>query len=191
LDDGEPEVTDIATNEPLELRAGLTWAWRREDLSDDYPAPTWTLTYYFKNATANFSFAAAPDGTSFAIARTAAQTASLTAGKYDWVAVVSDGTNKYQVDSGRLTVLADYTGAVSIDSRTHARKTLEAIEAVIEGRASKDQEEYTIGSRSLKRTPIADLVKLRQTYRNEVAAEDAAERLANGIGLSAKLQVRL
>jgi hypothetical protein len=184
-------LTDVATNEPLEARAGLNWRWDRNDLSADYPAGTWTLTYYFKNAGANFSFAAVANGLFFSVSRTAAQTTPLVAGKYDWVAVVSDGTNKYEVDNGRLNLLADYTAAVSIDSRTHARKVLEAIEAVLEGRASKDQEEYTIGSRSLKRTPIVDLIKLRQTYRNEVASEDAAERLDNGLGGTAKIQVRL
>ncbi|CAN0482236.1 unnamed protein product, partial [Phaeothamnion confervicola] len=55
-------LTDVATNEPLSARAGLNWSWDRNDLSADYPAPTWTLTYYFKYATANFTFAASANG---------------------------------------------------------------------------------------------------------------------------------
>lgn len=184
-------MTDVATNEPLELRAGLNWSWDRNDLSTDYPAPTWTLTYYFKNATASFSFAAVANGVFFRVARTAAQTTPFAAGKYDWVAIVSDGTNKWEVDRGRLNVLSDYVALTFSDNRTHARKVLEAIEAVIEGRASKDQEEYSIGDRSLKRTPIPELLKLRQTYRSEAAAEEALERIANGLGGSAKVQVRI
>lgn len=185
-------MTDIATNEPLELRAGMSWAWRREDLSADYPAPTWTLTYFFKNASANFSFAAVASGTMFAIARTPATTSQHPPGAYDWVAVVTDGINKYQVDSGRLVVLPDFTGSANIDGRSHARKVLAAIEALLEGRASKDQQEFTLSSGvSLKRTPLPELLKLRQVYANAVAAEDAAERLANGLGGKAKIQVRI
>lgn len=183
-------MTTIATNEPLEARAGLTWAWQRQDLSSDYPAPTWTLTYYFKNAAANFSFAASASGVYFAVARTAAQTSALTAGRYDWVAIVSDGTNKYQVDNGSLNVLADYTAVTNIDSRSHARKVLEAIRAVIENRATLDQEEYAINNRSLKRTPMADLIMLADKYDAMVKGEEAAERINNGLRPKNRLLAR-
>jgi len=73
---------------------------------------------------------------------------------------------------------------------THARRVLTAIEAVIEGRASKDQEEYTIGTRSLKRTPIKDLLVLRDAYKAEVAHEDAQYRLAQGLPNPRKVRVR-
>ncbi len=55
---------------------------------------------------------------------------------------------------------------------THARRMLNAIEAALEGRASKDTESYTIEGRSLSRTPIPDLLRLRAIYRREVAAEE-------------------
>jgi len=68
---------------------------------------------------------------------------------------------------------------------------LDAIEAVIENRATLDQESYQIGGRSLKRMPIADLMRLRQLYRAEVAGEEAAAKLAAGLGTARKVQVRL
>lgn len=55
---------------------------------------------------------------------------------------------------------------------SHAKKTLAALEAVIEGRASKDQESYTIAGRQLSRTPIPDLLLLLSTYERKVARED-------------------
>jgi hypothetical protein len=59
------------------------------------------------------------------------------------------------------------------DPRSHARKTLDAIEAVVEGRATKDQQAYTIGGRSLQRMPIKDLMYFRGVYRAEVYAEES------------------
>lgn len=185
-------TVSVPTTEPRELRAGMTWAWRREDLSD-YPAPTWTLTYWFKQlaaAGAKFSAVAAADGAAHAVSVAAATTAGYTADEYSWVAVASSGTESYEVDRGTLKLLPKYSADAALDDRSHARKTLEAIEAVIENRATLDQQEYTIGSRSLKRMTIADLLALRDKYRGEVWAEEQAERVRNGQG-SAKLVVRL
>lgn len=178
-------MTDIATNEPFELRAGVRWQWRREDLAADFPATTWTLTYWFKKTGAtgaNFSIVATADGSAFAVDVAAATTAGYTAGDYTWAAIATAGSDVQEVDSGRLKVLPKYNAAANLDDRSQARQVLEAIEAVILGRASKDQEEYTIGQRSLKRTPLEDLMKLRDKYRAEVYAEDLKERAANGLG---------
>jgi hypothetical protein len=54
-----------------------------------------------------------------------------------------------------------------------------------------DQMEYTIGGRSLKRIPVADLLTFRQRYASEVAAEDIKAKLAAGLGSGRKLQIRL
>ena len=61
---------------------------------------------------------------------------------------------------------------------------------MIENRATMDQQEYAIGGRSLKRTPMADLLRLRSVYRTEVKNEIAAERLAAGLPAGGKVQVR-
>lgn len=171
----------IPTNEPVEARVGDTWVWNRQDLPD-YPAPTWSLKYQFKNATQHFEINATTDGTNFAISVAKATTAGYTAGAYSWVAYVTDGTSQYEVDRGRITVLASYSLAspAALDDRSHARKVLEALEATIEGKATKDQMEYTIGSRSIKRMSATDLVTWRNHYRAEVFAEDNKERRRNG-----------
>lgn len=170
------------TNEPIELRAGDTWEWRRDDLTE-YPATTWSLKYRFKNAAGGFEVTAAADGSAFAISVAAATTAGYAAGVYDWYAWVQSGAVQKTVDEGKLTVKPDFrSGAATaaFDARSHARKTLEAIEAVIEKRATLDQQAYAINGRSLQRTPIADLIKLRSIYRLEVKREEAAEAGRNG-----------
>src|SRR5690606_30112936 len=72
------------------------------------------------------------------------------------------------VQSGTLQVLAD---PASQDVRTHAEKVLEAIELLIEGRATKDVSSYSIAGRSLTRMSPDELVKWRSHYRNEVAKQ--------------------
>jgi hypothetical protein len=190
-------MPDIPTNEPAQLRLGDTWQWRREDLAGDYPAPTWTLTYRFKNAAGGFEIIASADGSNFAVNVTAATTAAYAsgAGTYAWVAQVSHGDGrKFTVDNGSLDVLPNlFSGSATAasDQRTHSEKALDAIKAVIEGRASRDQEEYTIAGRSLKRTPIADLLKLLNFYETRVAAERNAEAIRNGRGVGGHIQVRM
>lgn len=174
----------IPTNEPSELRAGLTWQWRREDLAD-YPAGTWTLKYWFKKTGStggNFSITASADGSNFSVSVAAATTAAYVAGDYSWAAQVTSGAQAFEVDSGRTTILPRYDQAADLDDRSHARRVLEAIEAVIESRATKDQEEYSIMGRSLKRTPIEELLVLRDRYRAEVQSDDAAAQIAAGLG---------
>lgn len=180
------------TNEPLELRAGDTWEWRREDLAD-YPATSWTLTYRFKNQAGGFEVVAAADGAAHAVTVAAVTTAAFVPGTYAWAAQAVNGTTKRTVDTGTLRVLPNlFAGAAASasDQRTHAKKTLDAVEAVIEGRATLDQSEFQIGGRMLKRMPIADLLRFRAFYKNEVERELAAEKLANGLGVARRIQVR-
>lgn len=179
-------TSEIPRNEPPEARAGLTWQWRREDLTADYPASAWTLKYWFKKTgatQANFSIQANADGDNFAVNVLAATTAAYTAGDYTWSAQVTGGTSEaYEIDRGRMKVLARYDAAANLDDRSHARQALEAIEAVLLNRATLDQQEYSIGNRMLKRMPAADLLKFRDYYRGQVATEDMAERARNGQG---------
>ena len=186
-------MTDIATNEPPQLFAGDTWQWRRLDLSD-YSAATWTLKYRFKNAAGGFEVTASAYNTSqFDITVSAATTAALTAGTYDWTAFVTSGSERHTVDHGHLIVQPDLgagSAATPVDRRSHAQKVLDAIEAVLESRATKDQQEYHIAGRRLIRTPIADLLLLRDRYRNETRRAQIAENLANGLADPSKVYVR-
>lgn len=173
----------VPTNEPPEARAGLTWAWTRS--LPNFPASIWALTYWFKKtgaAGANFSIAASASGDDHAVSVAAATTDAYTAGDYTWAAVVISGTEKYEVDRGRLKLLPKYTAAANVDDRSHARKVLEALEAMLENKATVDQLEYTIGTRQLKRLSPKEAMDFREHYRGLVAQEEMAERIRNGQG---------
>lgn len=171
----------IPTNEPTSLRAGDTWAWRREDLSD-YPASAgWTLKYYFRNAAAKFDVTASADGDAFAVSVAKASTGK-TPGWYDWIAVVESTTERHEVDAGRLEVLPNLATDVVYDARSFARKMLEYVEAALLNRATADQLDLVnaaLADRSLGRDKSA-LMTLRAQFRQEVQAEDNRERVRNG-----------
>lgn len=184
-------AADIPTTEPAALRAGDTWKWTKT--LADYPASVWTLTYRFKNAAGGFEFAASASGDDYSVTVSAATTAGFAAGTYHWQAQVVTGSEKYTVDTGVLVVdpnLFAGTATAAFDARSHVRKMLAAIEAWLE---AKDPAvaEYEIAGRRMKYVPIAELVKLRNRYTAAVAAEDAADKLAAGIGAGRKIQFRL
>jgi len=181
-------VTENSTIEPLQVRVGDSWKWTRS--FPDYPAGDgWALSYVLINASSKISISSSASGDDHSISVAPATTAAYAAGAYDWVARVTDGVDVYSVGSGRITVLPSLSAATA-DLRSHSRKTLDAIEAVIEGRASQDVLEYSIAGRSLKRIPLTELLVLRDRYRAEVAREDAASRIAQGLPDSRRVFVR-
>jgi len=181
---------DVLTNEPRALRAGVNWAWRREDLAGDFPANGgWALTYWFKKTGAvpgNFSIAAVASGVYFAVSELAAATAARVAGDYTWTALVVKTTDTFEVDTGILTILPRYDAVENIDDRSHARKMLEAINAVLESRATSTQREmvgYTIGSRSQQFDQAETKQKLldfKSHYEWLVDNEENREGMAEG-----------
>ena len=174
-------MAEIPTTEPTELRAGDTWAWTIT--LDDYPAPTWTLKYSLvkRGGGVQKTITAAADGTKHLVGVSRLLTVGYAAGTWDWVASVADGTSRYTIDQGVLEVLPDIEAATSgYDARTHAAKTLAALEAWIEAR-DIGVAEYEIAGRRLKTIPIDQLIKLRSVYRIEVNAEQRRANIQNGM----------
>ena len=162
----------------------------------DYPATGgWTLKFRLvprvTGAAIAITCATAADGVSYRAQVAPATTATWTAGEYTWNSWVEKTGARVTVEDGQVTLLPDPAVTTApFDNRSHPRKVLAAIEAVIEGRATQDQQEYTIGDRSLKRMPIADLLKFRAQYAAFVRAEDAADKLNNGESPKNRLLVR-
>lgn len=184
-------MADTPTNEPLQLRAGDTWAWRREDLSD-YPAPTWTLKYALKNASAHIEITATASGTAFAVSVAAATTLNYAAGKYDWVAYVESGSERHSVDQGVLSVLPAFANTTALDGRSDARIIYEALIAAYKTYvASKGLvKKYAIGSRQMEFNSAAELIAQINNWKAEVLKEEAAERMRNGLGTGSLIHVR-
>lgn len=128
------------------------------------------------------------DGDAFNMRAGAGITSTWAPGRYGWALWVERGLEVYTVDQGQIDVLADpRTTAAPSDTRTHAERMLEAVEAVLEGRATQAHLEYTINGRQMRFIPPADLLALRDRYRMEVRAQLTAAGALPG----ARLLVRL
>jgi len=185
-------TAEIPSNEPSLITAGDTVEWQRQDLTDYLPADGWALSYSLINSTGKITINAGTSGEGYLVSLSAAVTAAYTAGVYSWQAYATNSgdSKRVVVDSGTMEIAPNFSAMANYDSRSHAKKVLDAIEAVIEGRASVDQESYAIMGRQLKRTPMADLLKLRDRYSALYLAEVNAENAKTGKGKKNKLKVR-
>lgn len=123
----------------------------------------------------------------------AAAAAAWTPGRYHYELAAVKSGERWIVARGVIEIRAKLGGA--LDARDHLRRTLDAVEAVIERRASKEDLEITVpageaGQIQLKAVPLADLLKLRDVYRREIRDQEAAERMAAGLGNRRQFRVR-
>lgn len=159
-------------------------------MASGHPATAWTAQLLLRGPK-SIDVPATIDGDSVVIRANAAVTAAWPAGDYWYSLRATNGDDAAELVSGQITIMPDLAAATDgYDGKTHARRTLDAIEAVIEKRASMDQERYRINNRELYRTPIADLLKLRDLYRLEVAREDQAQRGKNPFGRKVRVSLR-
>jgi len=131
--------TQVLTEIPSKITAGTSVSWL--SVLGDYPASEgWTLTYTLISTSAQISFASSADGDSHLIEIPYTTTQAWGAGEYAWQGHVSNGTERYQVDSGLVEIVVDYaTETTGADTRTWLDKAIDALEAAIEGRANKTQ----------------------------------------------------
>ncbi len=188
------ESTNYPETEPLNITAGDRTTWKRTDLGTDYPPASYSLTYSarLENSGVNeISITASESGDDYIIEVGQSTSADYVAGNYHWQAYITrtSDSERITIDSGTWEVVANRNISTA-DPRGHVKKVLDAIEATIEGRATKDQESYSIQGRSLSRTPIGDLVVLRDRYKAEYIKETRAERIKNGLGHSGIIKVR-
>lgn len=142
----------------------------------EYPAPDWELSLFLRGP-ASIDIVAVGSGETHTLEAAASVSGAFAPGAYFWQLRAESAGDVVRLGEGQTQILADIAAATAgFDGRSHAQRVLDAIEAVIEGRASLDQESYSINNRSLSRTPISDLLKLRDRYRSEVASALAAKK---------------
>lgn len=161
---------------PARLVAGDLWQWRADGMAAAYPSPDFTLSYSLAPKTGGTSTVAAAvaDADGWLVTVPAASTATIPAGTFAWslfAVRVSDGARQ-TVCAGVLEVAPNPTAA--LDTRTKARRLLDAINAVLENRITKDVESYSIEGRALTRVPLEVLNTTRARLMREVQAEEAA-----------------
>lgn len=191
--------------EPSIIYRGETLGWIRPAAETTYvdadgnsvecQASEWTLKYRYAGPAGAFEISAVAYGGDFSASATAAATANYPVGAYSWIAIVEKGSGpsleRHIIDTGTCEVMEGPTEYIAgLDRRSHAKKVLDAIEAVILNRATADQLAYSINGRSLQKTPLPDLLKLRSLYMAEYERELRAERIRKGLDGGGSIYVR-
>lgn len=179
-------MPDLYT-EPTQLYAGDTARWLKS--LPDYPASEgWVLSYLLVSATHQYALTGSAQNDDHLINVPAATTASYVANDYDWRSRVSFNGEVFTISTGRIKILPSM--ATAVDLRSSARTALEAVNAVLENRATSATAEYEIAGRKLKYIPIPELLALRSRLQQDVRAEDDAQRAASGLGSRNRIYVR-
>ena len=144
---------------PDEIVAGDSLSWTKT--LTDYPAgSSWVLKYYL-HGPQQIQIDSSASGDDHLVEVLPAVSAKYDVGTYHWAADVTDGTDRHQVESGKVDVLPDLAALDSpYDAREWDEIALDNVRAVIQNRATMDQMGYVIGGRRLDRTPLPDLIQL-------------------------------
>lgn len=163
-----------------EFVQGESLSWEKS-FTDHKPADGWSLEYVFRGSGAGFDLTATDGGAGkFVLSASSDQTTQLAPGTVYFQAFVRRGSERILVDSGSASVIAGLAAQTNVDGRTQIKRTLDAIDALIEGKASLDQLEYTIGDRQLRRYSMTELIVLREKYAQLYARELRAARIKRG-----------
>jgi len=157
------------------------------------------LTYYLRTNTNHegATIAGAPFDAGWEFTISAGTSAGFDAGIWYFQAIATAlaGGEKTTLGTGQVEVLPSlsYDGRPHpFDGRSQAQKDLEAVQGAIRSLMSGGAvQEYRIGTRSLKRYELADLLALESKLKGDVVRENKAAMIANGLGNPHNLCVRL
>ena len=153
----------------------------------DYPASTHSLQFRFADRLKPFNITATDSGgDSFICTIPAATSATIDPGDLHYVAFATHDT------SGVVTAVESGTMRVSpnLQLESSAQRTLAAITALIEGRATDDQLTTEIADVQLANMSAADLLRWQTYFSVQVTAEANAIHAAIGYGRRGKVVTR-
>ena len=186
---------NYSSKEPNTLVLGDYWSWKRDDLATDYPIGTYALTYEFHSdsgggGTKKFTLTAVEADDTYYIESASSTTTGYAVGDYVWEAYITktSSSNRIMVDSGRTSITENLANT-NADLRSHAKKVLDALEAVIENRATMDQSSMSIAGRSLSRMSVDELLTCRNRYKAEYLKEIKLARIKNKQGSGNTIKV--
>lgn len=175
---------------PQSFRAGDTLTWTIS--LSAYPASDgWSLTYTLINATRKVTITSTASGSEHLLSVSAATSAGYAPGLYTWTAAASKNDQRISLSSGTVEILPNLAALATYDGRTQAKRILDAIDAVLDQRATGVEMELEMNGRRIRYFTPDELKKWRIYWVAEVRREQAAERLANGLGGPQKVLVRI
>ena len=120
----------------------------------------------------------------------ATTTATWTAGEYSWHSYVEKASESYSVSSGQVTLKPNPRTASTLDNRSTAKTALDAVQAVLSGKATTGVLSYRIGERTLQSYSIPELLQLEAKLVSDVKREEGAAAIAAGLPSKRRVFVR-
>lgn len=188
------DESNAPEGEPLKIVVGDFIQWKKTALAESYPPALYSAEYVARVASGQsgeIKIQAIESATYYLFQATSATTAAFEAGFYHWqleITQTSSG-NRIVVERGEFEAIADLDNN-GADPRTHAEVMLDKIESLLEGRADKDVNSYSIQGRSISKMSIADLLQWRDYYRKEVLKERRDNAIAQGKPTKTTVKVR-
>lgn len=175
---------------PSEIFAGDSATWLDDPTTDALGGAidsTWTLKYVISFGTA-VTLTATASGSGWTTTISKAQT-GVAAGDYYWQAYAETGSRRETIGQGSIKIRAAAGNAIS--GKSQAQQDLDAVQLAMRTMISGGAvAEYSIGGRSLRKIPMADLIVLEGKLKSEVAQEKKAENVKNGLGNPSNVFVR-
>ena len=186
-------------NIPSIITQSTTSIWRDDSavvpIDRTATSADWALKYYLRtNSPAvghTVTGSAYNTGWEFTISST--DSGNFEAGDWTWQAVISKGSESFELGRGLFTVKKSYiyTGTpTGLDGRSQAKKDLDSVKAAIRHIIDNKASEYTIGDRTFKYADLSELRKRESQLKAECVREDKADMIAQGLGNPHKLFVR-
>jgi len=172
-------------NVPNKITKGVTLKW--SVTLKDYPASAWTLKYVLISPNDKKEIIAVANGDDYDLTISMGASSAYTAGRYDWQAYVTNGTERYFISSGTTKVIEDYASQLNYDGRSQLEQIVDAINAYLLGNATEDQQKVRFNDREIQRYDRSELLLLRSQLKRDLKAEQIENGLSTG---TAKTKIR-
>lgn len=160
----------------------------------DYPASAgWGMVYKLIPRTAGtvITITSAASGDDHRCQVGSTTTATWAAGAYSWVGYAIKAAERYTLETGTITITADPGVVTALDTRSSARKALDAVDLLLETYGSKAYlQGFEINGRSQRFHTPGDFLAYRSRLQAEVSRETNAQRIAAGLQPKNQVAVR-
>lgn len=167
--------------EPSIFHAGASLTWEKS--APDYPASSgYSLEYVLAGPSGRVvigSGVITGSGSTFTVTVPMSTTATWPAGEYTWRLFATKTGERWHLEDGVVRVVASATGPT--DQRTHAKRMVDALEAVLQRKATRDQQEITISGKTLKRMTLEELTVAHAYWTRMYQQELDAAKVAAGM----------
>jgi hypothetical protein len=124
----------------------------------------------------------------YKLVATSLETEQMTSGEYKIYCLFTAVNFSKTVEVMFVNVLENLINISIKDVKSHNKKMLEAINALLENRATSDQMSYTIAGRSITKLSIKDLLEWRDYYKAELSKEE--NKTKSGVNKANKIKIK-